>query len=91
MQVIFDAHDIRPLFSEAIEAAIARVYADARQFPDEVYSEPEAARLLKVAPHVLRDERLRGRINASLVGKRIRYTRQDIVEYLAARRWAPKP
>jgi hypothetical protein len=51
------------------------------------YSEPEAARLLGLAPHQLRDERLRGRISASqVVGKRIRYTREDLTAYLMSRR-----
>jgi hypothetical protein len=51
------------------------------------YSEPEAARLLGLEPHQLRDERLRGRIAAShIVGRRVRYLREDLIEYLLARK-----
>jgi hypothetical protein len=37
--------------------------------------------------HQLRDERLRGRIGASqIVGRRWRYTRDDLLRYLQSRR-----
>jgi hypothetical protein len=37
--------------------------------------------------HQLRDERLRGKITASkIVGGRIRYTREDLVQYLLTHR-----
>ena len=54
------------------------------------YSETEAAALLGLNPHQLRDERLRGRIAASaVVGRRIRYRRGDLERYLAERPWQP--
>jgi len=52
------------------------------------YSEPEAAAMPGLEPHQLRDERLRRRIKASsIVCRRIRYTRQDLMEYLSSRPW----
>jgi len=52
------------------------------------WSEVEAAGLLGMAAHVLRDERRRGRISASVgPGRRILYTRADLLGYLASRRW----
>jgi hypothetical protein len=51
------------------------------------FIEEEAARLLGLELHVLRDERRRGRIATSqIVGRRIRYTQADLLNYLAARR-----
>ena len=50
-------------------------------------SEEQAAQLIGVRPHVLRDERLRGKIKASqIVGRRTRYLRSDLLNYLAGRR-----
>jgi hypothetical protein len=52
------------------------------------YTEPEAARMLSLHPHQLRDERLRGRVQASVgPGRTVLYSRQDLLDYLAARRW----
>jgi hypothetical protein len=43
---------------------------------------------VSLLPHQLRDERYRGNIQASQVaGRRIRYTRKDLLDYLARRRW----
>ena len=53
------------------------------------YGEAEAARMIGLHVHQLRDERLRGRIAASkIVGGRIAYRREDLVEYLMSRRVA---
>lgn len=46
------------------------------------YSEPEAASLLGVKPHVLRDARIRGEIFATRVGGRLAYTRNELMSYL---------
>jgi hypothetical protein len=46
---------------------------------------------MDLEPWVLRDERRRGRIHASqIVGRRIRYTREDLMNYLIARRFVQK-
>jgi hypothetical protein len=43
--------------------------------------------MIGLAPHRLRDERLRGRITASsIVGRRVRCLRQDLLDYRAAPR-----
>ena len=46
------------------------------------YSEAEAAALLGIARHVLRDARLRGEITARKVGKQYLYSRQALVCWL---------
>src|SRR5262249_41369695 len=83
------AEALRPLVAEVVREVL-RQQADAAATLDGdrlAYSEPEAARLLGLEPHVLADERRRGRIGASqVVGRRIRYTREDLAAYLAGRR-----
>lgn len=49
------------------------------------YSEEEAATLLGVSKNTLKFERHRGRVEASKVGRRIRYTRQQLEDYLRRR------
>ena len=47
------------------------------------YTEAEAASMLGLNPHQLRDLRLEGKINHSrIVGRKIRYTFQDLMDYL---------
>jgi hypothetical protein len=78
---------------EALKGIIREVLAEVDQARAAVperrlaYSEAEAAALLGLAPHQLRDERLRGKIASSqIVGRRVRYLRGDLVAYLMARR-----
>jgi len=85
MELRFTAEEIRPL----IEAVAAELLS---RFPTSdnrlAYAESEAAALIGVASTTLRDERLRGRVGASLVGRKFRYTREDLLTYLASRRWS---
>jgi hypothetical protein len=85
----FDPEAFKPLIEQAVEAAMLKIENARATVGDRLcYSEPEAAALLGLEPHQLRDERLRGRIKASsIVCRRIRYTLQDLVEYLLSRRW----
>jgi hypothetical protein len=79
----------RPLIQQIVSETVARLEADRAQLDGRLaYSEVEAAKMLGLEAHVLRDERLRGGIAASaIVGRRIRYTRGDLLDYLARRRW----
>ena len=88
MQVNFSPDDIRPLVVTIVTEALTQLRADEAALGEQLaFSEPKAARLLELEPHQLRDERLRGRIAASqIVGRRIRYLRADLVEYLARHR-----
>jgi hypothetical protein len=85
---------LRPLVEQVVAAALAQLEAAKQTVAADdrlCYSEAEAAQLLGVEPHVLRDERLRKNIKASsIVGRRIRYTRADLVTYLAGRPWTSK-
>ena len=50
------------------------------------FTEPEAAAILSLRPHVLRDARLRGEISGSRVGKRILYERTELLRFLHQQR-----
>jgi len=46
------------------------------------FTEPEAAELLGIRQHVLRDCRLRGEVHATKIGKQYIYSRQSLVDHL---------
>ncbi|MCH7989380.1 MAG: helix-turn-helix domain-containing protein, partial [Planctomycetes bacterium] len=72
-----------------VETIVLEVMARIDKADDRLaFDEVEAVAMLGVTKTTLRDERLRGRVNASLVGRKVRYTRQDLLEYLAKRRWS---
>jgi hypothetical protein len=83
-----DPEALRPVIEAVVTEVLGRLEGQRALLGDRLaYSEEEAARLLGLEPHVLRDERHRKRIAASsIVGRRIRYTREDLVGYLLARR-----
>src|SRR5262245_28986424 len=83
---------LEPLIRHVVEQTLAALDAERGGLDGQLaYSEETAARLLELEPHVLADERRRGRIRASqIVGRRIRYTREDLTNYLLSRRWAPE-
>jgi len=86
----FDPELFKPLIEQAVEAAMLKIENARATVSDRLcYSEPEAAAMLGLEPHQLRDERLRGRIKASsIVCRRIRYTRADLMDYLLSRPWS---
>ena len=81
---------LKPLIRAVVAETIAPSKPTAA-LPDAgrlAFGESEAARMLGMNTHQLRDERLRNRIAASVgPGRRILYARQDLLNYLAARRW----
>jgi hypothetical protein len=84
---------LKPLVQQVVAETLAALEADRQQLGDKLAcGEAEAARLLGLAQHQLRDERLRSRIQASVgPGRRIMYTRQDLLNYLQEHRWKPAP
>ena len=88
MQFVFDPAELAPIIAETVSEVMARIRDDETALGDRLaFSEQEAARLLSLESHQLRDERLRGRIAASqIVGRRIRYRREDLIGYLARHR-----
>ena len=88
MQVMIDPVELAPIIAATVSEVMARIRDDETALGDRLaFSEQEAARLLGLESHQLRDERLRGRIAASqIVGRRIRYRREDLIGYLARHR-----
>src|SRR5262249_50158922 len=88
MHLELDPAALKPLIEQVVTEALARLETERARLNGKLaYSEPEAAALLDLEPHQLRDERLRGRIQASvIVGRRIRYLREDLLAYLLNRR-----
>jgi hypothetical protein len=74
----------RPMVKAVVEEVLAQREADQATVGSKfAYSEEEAAQLVGLKPHQLRDERGRQRISFSrIVGGRIRYTPEDLEGYL---------
>lgn len=88
MDINLSPDDIRPLIEAVVTDVLIRLNA-ARLADDGrmAYSEPEAAAMLGMNPHQLRYERLCGRLSGSVVaGKRVRYLKSDLLNYLMRRR-----
>lgn len=88
-----DADDLQPLIAAIVAETMKQMSQEQAKANGKgrfAYTEAEAAELLGLEQHVLRDERRRGRIQASCgPGRRILYTPQDLADYLAARRIKP--
>ena len=88
MQLNLDPEELAPLIKTTVQETWARIRDDEQQLGDRLaVDEATAARMLGLERHQLRDERARGRIGSSqIVGRRIRYTKADLLEYLARNR-----
>jgi hypothetical protein len=84
-----DPETLRPLVEQIVREALAQLDSARVTAGDRLaYSESEAARLLGLRPHQLRDARLRGEIGASIgPGRKILYRHADLEQYLLQRRW----
>ena len=82
---------LTPLVTSVVEQVLARIEEAKAAVGDQLaFTEEQAARLLNLHSHQLRDERRRGRISASrVVGNKVRYLRQNLVDYLARNRSEP--
>jgi hypothetical protein len=79
-----DIADLRPVIAAAVRATLDEIRAaDAKLGNQLAYPQNQAASLLGVAPTVLRDARLRGELKGKLVGKKIVYSRTELLRFLA--------
>jgi hypothetical protein len=87
LNIQLDPKSLRPLVEAVVGEALARLESERVKFISKLaYTEAEAARLLSLRWHQLRDERRRGRIQASHgPGKLILYSPTQLTEYLASR------
>ena len=88
MSNVQDASSLRPLVASVVAEVLESLRREERADPLQriAYSEPEAASILGVRPHVLRDARLRGEVISTRVGGRIAYEPDALKKYLANNR-----
>ena len=74
-----DPADLRPM----LETVMREIFGLLDWPPGRLaLTEPEAAAAIGVARHVLRDARLAGELHGRRVGRRVVYTRADLITYL---------
>ncbi len=85
--ISFDDAVLRPLIERIVATVLDRLQDEQEVLRDKLaFTEAEAAALLGIERHVLRDARLRGELAGSRVGKRILYERQELLGYLRRQR-----
>jgi len=83
MRIEFELDDLKPVIEEAVRATLEQINHLQGSLGDRLaFTEPEAAALLGLPKHTLRDLRLAGHIKASRVGKRILYSREELLRLL---------
>lgn len=83
MKLQLDESDLRPLVRAVVAEVLQQTRDDQAKMNGRLgYTEPDAAALLGIQPHVLRDCRRRGEITGRLVGKRIVYSRDALLRFL---------
>ena len=89
MNLSLTESDLRPIVQAVVAEVLANVGAADTAFGHRLaYREPEAASLLGVKAHVLRDARLRGEITATKCGGRLAYEVSELRAYLTRNRIA---
>lgn len=84
MKLDLEAEDLRPLVEQVVAAVLDRLRAAEAQTGSRLgYREAEAAELLGLRPHQLRDARRRGEIRAAKVGKVNVYPRGELLRLLS--------
>ena len=77
------AAELRPIVREVINEVLSEMDGSLPSANGRLaYSEPEAAALLGLPTHRLRDARLRGEIRARKVGRAYRYARTELVRFI---------
>ena len=85
MQINLDDADVESLVTKVVAKVLAEREATDTKFGNRLaFTEPEAAALIGVQPHTLRDCRLRGELVGSKVGKRVMYSRDTLLKFLAS-------
>ncbi len=78
-----DLPELRPLIAAIVSETIDQRQAVEAQLGDRLaYSEAEAAALLGLKQHQLRDARLRGEIDVRRIGSGYRYSRSQLLAFV---------
>ncbi|QDU57374.1 helix-turn-helix domain-containing protein [Aeoliella mucimassa] len=86
MNLAIDATELQPLVREVVAEVVREMALLGGSTDRLAYPEAEAAGLLGIRGHQLRDARHRGEIVATKVGGRIGYERSELIAYLARNR-----
>lgn len=82
-----DSNDLRPLIAIVVAETFAQLEIGRQKLGGRIaYTEPEAAAMLGIQRHALRDARLRGEVQASRVGKRVIYSHAQLLNLLEQNR-----
>jgi excisionase family DNA binding protein len=81
VNVQITADDLRPIVETVVAEVLAQRQAVEQKLDRIGYTEAEAAELLGMPRHKLRDARLRGEITARKVGRGFLYSRQKLIEF----------
>ena len=81
MEIRFSRDDLKPIIETVITEMTDRFGEDGRL----AFDETEAAKLIGVARHVLRDERLKGRVKHGNAGRKILYSRKQLLDFIEGR------
>lgn len=74
---------LRPIVSDIVRETLQAIQQDEARLGDQLgFPQADAAALLGVEPNVLRDCRLRGELKGRKVGKRIVYSRSELIRFL---------
>lgn len=85
--MLFEATDLKPVIAEVVAEVMLRLHAEQTAFDGRLaFTESEAAAAIGVPPHSLRDARLRQEIRGSRVGRRIVYSKEELLSFLARNR-----
>jgi hypothetical protein len=88
MQLQFDPEELRKLIREVVGEVLATINWPTGRL---ALTEFEAAQACGVGRHVLRDLRLSGRIKGRKLGKKVLYTRDDLLGALDVVNERPSP
>ena len=87
VHIDFDPNDLRPIIEAVVQETLDRIEHNNGKLNGQLaYPEAQAAELLGIPRHSLRDARRRGEIESTRVGKRILYTAAAIQELLEKNR-----
>ncbi len=83
MKITLEPADLKPLVEQIVTETVERLADERAKMGGRLgFTEAEAAELIGVARHTLRDCRLRGEIEGRLVGKKIVYSRDELLRFL---------
>ncbi|MBM4090979.1 MAG: hypothetical protein FJ276_16385 [Planctomycetes bacterium] len=87
--IVLDKADLRPLITEVVRETMAECRGMfAGDEPRLAWREDEAAALVGMQPHQLRDRRLEGQVLATKIGRSWHYTRDELMKLFAEKRRA---